>query len=122
MPRFKIEPAQSFDLSKVLETELGMTLAFDREKANFSGMATARGPNAGLYIAKVYHKTYVSVDEAGTEAAAATAVSMSVRGAPSQRPVEPTSFVADHPFLFLIRDTKTGLVMFLGRIQDLSRG
>ncbi len=89
---------------------LGMTDAFDEQAADFTG-ALAGG---GFWIDDVYHKAYVRVDEKGTEAAAATAVATKCAAAPGA----PLSFIADHPFVFLIRDTKTKTILFLGRVMD----
>jgi serpin B len=86
---------------------MGMPDAFDNERANFAGMD---GNPKSLFISAVVHKAFVDVNEAGTEAAAATAVVMQKRSAPG------TFFRADHPFLFLIRDTATGSILFLGRV------
>jgi len=70
--------------------------------------------NRDLFISKVVHKAFVSVDEAGTEAAAATAVIM-----PESGPPEPTVEVTiDHPFIFLIRDIETGAILFVGRVMN----
>jgi serpin B len=82
-------------------------------------MAVPATPEDRLYISKVFHKAFVKVDERGTEAAAATAVVMAVAGAapPSQPPKE---FRADHPFLFFLRDLRTGVVLFSGRVDDPS--
>jgi len=66
-----------------------------------------------LYISKVIHKAYVDVNEEGTEAAAATAVVMLKSVA-----AKPLEFRADHPFVFLIRENKTGSILFIGRIVD----
>ncbi|MBN2560982.1 MAG: serpin family protein [Phycisphaerae bacterium] len=105
LPRFKIKAR--FDLSKTL-SDMGMPDAFGG-KADFSGMDGTRE----LFIKKVIHKAYVDVNEEGTEAAAATAVVMKLRaGGPS--PV----FIADHPFLFLIRDIRSGSLLFIGRVVD----
>lgn len=106
LPRFKIE--SSFELGKTLQ-ELGMTDAFTAGKADFSGMDGSRD----LVIGGVVQKTFCAVDEDGTEAAAATAVVMRATSAPMGPPKD---FVADHPFLFLIRDTKTGSILFMGRV------
>ena len=106
-PKFKV--TSEFLLNEVLEA-MGMPDAFDERKADFSGMReTAR--REGLYIQAVVHKAFVKVNEEGTEAAAATAVVMGLRGLPP-------SFVADRPFLFLIRDNRTGAVLFLGRVAN----
>ena len=79
-------------------------------EADFSAMTGDRA----LSIAEVVHKAFVSVDEEGTEAAAATAVVMVESAMPGQ-PVEVT---IDHPFIFLIRDIETGAVLFVGRVVD----
>ena len=89
---------------------LGMGLAFDGTKADFGGIA-----REGFAISEVFHKGFVKVDEKGTEAAAATAV---VGGPGGPPPAKATEFIADHPFLFLIRDRKSGLILFLGRLAN----
>jgi serpin B len=88
-----------------------MTDAFDPDRADFSGMDDARD----LYISLILHKAFISVDENGTEAAAATAVVMEAMAMPGN-PVQPMEFNADHPFIFLIRDNPTGTILFLGRV------
>jgi len=70
-----------------------------------------------LYIDQVYHKAFIGVDEAGTEAAAATAVVLAEKSAVIGDPAE---FKADHPFVYLIRDNRTGAVLFMGRVTDPS--
>jgi serpin B len=85
----------------------------DPSRADFSGMNNVRS----LYISKAIHQTFVDVDERGTEAAAATGITMRVGAAPGPRP-EPGVFRADHPFLFLIRDDATSSILFLGRLAD----
>jgi serpin B len=96
---------------------LGMTDAFDPFGANFSGMvdATAALPPC---ISEVLHKTFISVDEEGTEAAAATAVLMSPLASPNL--ADMLEVRIDRPFLFAIRDTQTGTLLFLGRVMDPS--
>ena len=59
------------------------------------------------------HKAYVNVDEAGTEAAAATAITMSPTAV--LRPKQPAEFKADHPFIYLLRETQSGAILFMGR-------
>ena len=108
LPRFKA--TSQFGLGPML-AGLGMPLAFDARDADFSGM-TGR---PDLYISAVIHKAFVDVNEEGTEAAAATAVVMRVKSA---MPAEPPTFRADHPFLFLIRDTESGAILFLGRMAN----
>ena len=109
MPKFKL--TQKFDLSKTLAA-MGMTDAFSAG-ADFSGMDGIRD----LYISSVMHKAFVEVDERRTEAAAATSVTMRASGIIHQPESIPT-FRADHPFLFLIRDTHTGSTLFLGRVTN----
>lgn len=106
MPKFKF--TAEFQLNDALQA-LGMKDAFG-PKADLSGMA---GNPGDLRISHVIHKAFVDVNEEGTEAAAATAVVVEAR-AFRESPV----FRADHPFLFLIRDVKTGAILFLGRMQD----
>jgi serpin B len=90
---------------------LGMTDAFDPAAADFSGI----DGNRDLYISGVFHKAFISVDEHGTEAAAATAIGM---GATSI-PVADVSITVDHPFLFFIRERQTGLILFMGKVVGL---
>jgi serine protease inhibitor len=85
---------------------LGMTSAFDPSQADFSGVA-----DDSLFIAAVEHSAYVKVDEAGTVAAAATAVGESTTSAP-------LGVSADHPFLFVIRDRLTQSILFVARVDD----
>ena len=109
LPRFKF--TSDFELSKPL-VAMGMTDAFDGDKADFSGMTTAEK----LCISKVLHKAFVAVDEQGTEAAAASAVIM--MRATRIHPPPPVAFRADRPFLFLIRHRPSGAVLFLGRVAN----
>ena len=108
MPRWSLG-APPFMLKEIL-TELGMPLAFSPNQADFSGMDGRQY----LYIANVVHKAFISVDETGTEASAATAVVMSGRGMP------PMQVAIDRPFIYLIRDIKTQTTLFLGRVVDPS--
>ncbi|HWE37502.1 MAG TPA: serpin family protein [Isosphaeraceae bacterium] len=110
LPRFQVEAR--FGLNDALAA-MGMSQAFDRLRADFSGMV---GP-PGASIDAVVHQAFVAVDEKGTEAAAATAVVMVARSMATPGP-QPPVFRADHPFLFLIRDDRTGLILFLGRVVD----
>jgi len=117
LPKFEVNPTQSIELAGELGG-LGMPGAFDRGRADFTGMASPPDPDDRLFISKVFHKAFVRVDEKGTEAAAATAVVMGPTGAaPPQKVVE---LKADHPFLFFIRDEASGLVLFMGRVADPS--
>ncbi len=103
LPRFKT--TSEFELSSIL-AEMGMSHAFT--DADFSGMTGQKD----LFISKVVHKAFVDVNEEGTEAAAATAVIM------DKAFHQPLAFRADHPFVFLIRENKTGSILFAGRIED----
>ena len=111
LPKFKMR--SKFRLSGALKT-MGMTSAFN-DNANFSAMSKSEA----LLISEVVHQAFVDVDEKGTEAAAATAVVMAPTAAPiePQEPPIPVTFRADHPFLFVIRDNRTGAVLFMGRMQ-----
>jgi serpin B len=114
-PRFKITWG-SEDLRDYLST-LGMPLAFTRFRADFSGINGLKPPQEeALFISNVFHKAFVEANEEGTEAAAATAVGHSEVTAPAPAPER--IFRADHPFLFAIRDRKSGAILFLGRVAD----
>jgi serpin B len=106
MPKFKFDA--EFSLGDTLKA-MGMPLAFS-DQADFSGMSEAED----LYISDVVHKAFVSVDESGTEAAAATAVIMKALA----MPLEPVKMTVDHPFIFAIRDIPTGSILFLGRVTN----
>jgi len=105
LPRFKVE--SGFSLKPALEA-LGMKAAFSDTAADFTGMHTGKEV---LYIGAVQHKTFVDVNEEGTEAAGATAVEVSTKSAPP----ESVEFRADRPFVYAIRDNTTDSVLFLGR-------
>ena len=116
LPKFKLEPPL-FELRKTLEV-LGMESAFDvpQGSANFNGIAP-RQPNDYLYISDVFHKTFVEVDEKGTEAAAATAVVM-MRATAHFEEKKPIEVRVDRPFLFAIQHRPSGTCLFLGRVVD----
>lgn len=105
LPRFKLE--ENYDMNNVL-SKLGMTDAFDH-RADFSGMSSKQG----LFLSKVVHKSFVEVNEEGTEAAAATAAIIMMRCA---RHIP--RFCADHPFLFFIQHVKTNGILFCGRFSS----
>ena len=117
LPKFKLEPP-SIALAENLQA-LGMKSAFDipRGSANFDKMAP-RKPNDYLYISNVFHKTFIAVDEKGTEAAAATAVVMmratAIRG-PKPPPIE---VKVDRPFIYAIQHVPSEVCLFLGRVTD----
>lgn len=117
LPKFKLEPP-TIALAETLQA-LGMKSAFDipQGSANFDKMAP-RKPNDYLYISNVFHKTFIAVDEKGTEAAAATAVVM-MRATAMARPKPPPIEVkVDRPFIYAIQHVPSGLCLFLGRVMD----
>jgi serpin B len=116
LPRFKLEPATIL-LSEKLKA-LGMKTAFDDPvgTANFDRMA-ARTANDYLVISEVFHKTFIAVDEKGTEAAAATAVAMLAASAMQPKP-QPVEVKVDHPFFYAIQHISTGTCLFTGRVTD----
>jgi serpin B len=89
---------------------MGMPDAFSPSAADFSGISGSRG----LFISKVIHQAGVDLNEEGTEAAAATAVVMKRGGV--------RAFIANHPFLFLVRDRESGSILFLGRVVNPEAG
>jgi serpin B len=107
LPKFNI--TKSEEMSGLLE-ELGMKNAFDPNVADFSGINSTEK----LYISYVFHKAFINVNETGTEAAAATAVIITVGAVMG----EPQEFRADHPFLFFIINKPTGAILFMGRVAD----
>ncbi len=115
LPRFKT--MSRLELGPTLE-KLGMPSAFDTKSADFSGMSS----EPGLFISQVVQKAYIAVDEEGTEAAAVTAMAAEAAAALGQEdPPKPAVFRADRPFVYLIRDKRTGAILFLGRIVDPTR-
>jgi serpin B len=109
LPRFEL--SFPFRLDDTLRS-MGMIAAFS-DQADFSGMDGSRE----LYIGAVLHKAFVSVNEQGTEAAAATALTMQTKALSI-----PVVFRADHPFLFLIRAKSTGSILFIGRVANPVQG
>jgi serpin B len=117
LPKFKLEPP-TIALAEKLQA-LGMKSAFDipQGSADFDKMAP-RKPNDYLYISNVFHKTFIAVDEKGTEAAAATAVVM-MRATAIARPKPPPIEVkVDRPFVYAIQHVPSGVCLFLGRVTD----
>lgn len=108
LPKFRSDAA--FSLGKTLAA-MGMPTAFT-DRADFSGISAKKG----VAISEVVHKAFVEVSERGTEAAAATGIGFAA--AAMRRTEPPMVFRADHPFLFLIRDTRTGVVLFIGRLVN----
>jgi len=108
LPKFKV--VASYNLVDTLKS-IGIKKAF-KDDAEFPQIS-----QQDLKISKVVHKVFVEVDEKGTEAAAATAVEFTSRSMP-EAPEKPKLFVADRPFLFLIRHKKQHATLFIGRISD----
>ena len=107
LPKFEYRTQET--VSSLLQ-RLGMTTAFDPQSADFSGMTTEER----LFIGEVIHEAFIAVDEAGTEAAAATAVVMRATAAP----VDAVELDVDRPFLYSLYDRATGAILFMGRVLD----
>jgi serpin B len=112
LPKFRVEA--EFSLGKALAA-MGMPAAFT-DHADFSGISSSSDGRGKLAISEVMHKAFVDVSEQGTEAAAATGTAM--RAISMRMPEPPVVFRADHPFLFLIRDTRSGVILFIGRLTN----
>ena len=115
LPKFEFE--SQFRLGETLKS-MGMPDAFDIASSDFSGMdgrSCLAGDPGCLYIREVVHKAFVAVDEAGTEAAAATGVVMQAESAPQN----PVTLTVDRPFIFLIRDRATEAILFVGRVEAI---
>ncbi|MFB3891247.1 MAG: serpin family protein [Phycisphaerae bacterium] len=110
LPKFRF--TSQFRLSNSL-AEMGMPDAFDPAKADLSGMTGEKG----LYVSEVFHKAFVSVDEEGTEAVAASVIPAEGEDM-AFSPPKPVEFKADHPFVFLIRHSTTGAILFAGRVAN----
>ena len=108
LPKFKL--TQQFDLNDIL-SKMGAQEMFIPGKADLSGITAEP-----LFVSKVVHKAFVEVNEEGTEAAAATAIGVTLMCMPLPKPI----FKADHPFLFLIRHNDSGAILFLGRLMKPS--
>jgi serpin B len=117
LPKFKFEPP-TIPLKENLEA-LGMKTALDdpQGSANFDKMSPRR-PDKYLAISNVFHKTFIAVDEKGTEAAAATAVVMIETTARFEKPKEPIHVKVDRPFLYAIQHVPSGACLFIGRVTD----
>ena len=114
-PKFKIE--YSVELNETLKS-LGMIDAFDSKLANFEGIMKPKSPDDKLYISKVVHKAFIETDEKGTEAAAATAV-VAMMGSALPHEEKPEEFIADRPFIYIIRHQSSGAILFIGRYSKL---
>ncbi|XP_046284185.1 serpin B4-like [Marmota monax] len=107
LPRFKVE--ETYNLKTMLSA-MGMEDVFCPQKADLSGMTGTQG----LSVSKVVHKSFVEVNEEGTEAAAATGIVVK----PTSAPMPAISFYCDHPFLFFIKQNKTDSILFFGRVSS----
>jgi len=107
LPKFRLEYERKLNADL---TALGMGIAFDGARADLYGIADVRPDR--LFISRVLQKTFVDVNEEGTEAAAATVVGIGVTSAPSR-------FVVDRPFLFVIHERLSGTILFIGQINSL---
>lgn len=105
-PQFIME--DSYDLNSVLQ-DMGIKDIFDESKADLSGIS--KSPN--LYLSRIIHKSFVEVDEMGTEAAAASGAVAAEKAIPSW-----VEFNANHPFLFFIRHNPTNTILFCGRVYS----
>ncbi len=113
----KFELSYSVGLSDVLKA-LGMTDAFDKDKADLGGMFDLSAIGGNLFVSDALQKTYIKLDEEGTEAAAVTAVTI----APTSAAIDtkdPIEFTADKPFYFAIRDNTSGELLFVGRYETV---
>jgi len=106
LPKFELQ--YEITLNDIL-IDLGMDDAFDETRADFSRMHASGLPD--LFISEVKHKTWLRVDEKGSEAAAATSVQMDYRSIPE-------TFAVNRPFIFLIRERSSGTILFIGKVMD----
>jgi len=109
LPRFKFETKYLMGGEKGILGRMGMPTAFSEMRADFSGMTG----KPDLYITEVVHQAFVEVNEEGTEAAAATGIIMGAKAVLMKK-----VFRADHPFIFLIQENRTGAILFFGRVME----
>lgn len=108
LPRLKIENSSKLNDPLI---SMGMPQAFDANLADFTGIADQR-----LFISEVIHKTYITVDEEGTEAAAVTSIGMEVTSMPQY-----IDFNVNKPFIFFIREKSTGIILFMGKVGNVNK-
>ncbi len=113
LPRFRLEYEKT--LNEVLKS-MGMEIAFDRSRADFSRMYEI-SPDENVFISEVKQKTFVEVNEEGTEAAAVTSVKMTLATSVNEEPRK-FKMIVDRPFFCAIRDNETGISLFTGAIVD----
>ncbi len=114
IPKFEAE--YSIELSQVLK-DMGMTDAFDRRNADFSGLG--RSADGNIFISRVLHKTYISVGEQGTKAGAATVVEMP--DATGVQPDKRQEVILDRPFVYLLADCENSVAFFVGAVMDVEQ-
>jgi serine protease inhibitor len=114
LPRFEL--TYGVQLNGALKS-LGMAIAFDPDKADFSQI---HAPPPSLFISDAEHKTYINVDEEGTEAAAATSIGISATMARSDTP-PPFQMIVDHPFFCAIAESQSGALLFAGTVSNPSQ-
>ena len=110
LPKFKFEDTE--DLVNVFSA-LGMSKAFSKN-AQYGGFGNIADIGDEFYITKIAHKTFIEVNEEGTEAAAATAIEVGDTGEPS----DPPGFYGTKPFIYIIRDDRSGTILFMGKVED----
>src|SRR5699024_6597775 len=109
LPKFTME--DDMVLNDLLKS-LGMNTAFDKDEADFSNMIKE---DQDLWVSEIKHKTFLDINEKGTEAAGATSAEIDTTSAPLE---EPFTMEMDHPFLFMITDDRTNMMLFFGMIQN----
>jgi len=112
LPKFQME--SDLELQDTL-TAMGINKAWDREQANFSNMANLEDLQENIFINRVMHSTYIEIDEEETEAAAATGIEMRVTAV---EPETPPMIEFNKPFLFLIENTETETILFMGQLKE----
>jgi serpin B len=112
IPKFETE--YEVEMSEILK-EMGMPDAFDSDKADFTGLGTSSVGN--IYISRVIHKTFISVDEKGTKAGATTAVEMMPESAP---PMDIKKVYLDRPFVYMLVDCENNIPFFVGSMMDVN--
>lgn len=112
IPKFKIKTSAGLKSQLI---EMGITDAFNDDSADFTGIFDIEEMTEGnLFISEVYHQAFISVNERGTEATAATAIEMGATYTPQSL----WEFDADHPFLFFIEYKRTGCILFMGKVEN----
>ena len=115
MPKFEIE--YDILLNNTLK-KLGMAIAFNKSKADFKKMYDTTLCRDNLYIDEVLHKSFIKVNEKGTEAAAVTKIGMKVMASNNFEPPRKIIMRIDHPFIFVIRERQSNSILFMGKITN----